>query len=46
MYEGKSENKVPCLIASHREMPLYSLITHFTSLFFYIVTFSVDVKVK
>jgi hypothetical protein len=44
IYEGKSENKVPYFIASHGEVPLYSLITHFTSLFFHIVTFSVDVK--
>jgi hypothetical protein len=28
--EDKSENKVPYLIASHSEMPIYSLITHFT----------------
>jgi hypothetical protein len=42
--EGKSENKVPYFITSHSEMPFCSLITHFTSLFFHIVTFSVDFK--
>jgi hypothetical protein len=44
IYEGKSENTVPYFIDSHSEMPLYSLITHFTSIFFHTVTFSVDVK--
>jgi hypothetical protein len=45
MYEGKSENKVPCFIATKINLPLYSLITyslHFTSLFFHTATFSVD----
>jgi len=40
-YEGKSESRVPLLychqITSHIEMPLYSLVTHFTSLFFHLL---------
>src|SRR5215510_9266929 len=33
-------------ITSHSEMLLYSLIIHFTSLFFHIVTFSVDALIQ
>jgi hypothetical protein len=35
MYEGRSENKVPCFIATKINLPLYSLVTHFTSLHYF-----------